>query len=93
MKSINSNNKLSLSIPSDVISFHYVSQLESFLLHKILLSKCIYNDKIMINSSQLYSIWPRFEAERGPYSRRLYNETEAIKLLNLLCNHITISSC
>lgn len=91
MKKLIDYDKYDLKIAPDVISFHYVSQMESSLLYHLLSNKYIYNG-VKINSSQLYTLWPKFENERGPYSRRLYNEIEASNLLQLICNDIVISS-
>lgn len=69
---------------SDMVSFHYVSEMESLLLYRIL------SNKIKINIDELKSMWPKNNTEVGHYSRKIKTDEEANNVFNFLVKKIII---
>jgi hypothetical protein len=69
---------------SDMVSFHYVSQIESLLLYQIL------SNKININLDEMKSLWPTNNTDVGHYSRKIKTDKEAWNLYNFLMEKIVI---
>jgi hypothetical protein len=64
----------------EVISFHYVNQMEAGLLYDLLSSR----DSGRWTTDEVRRLWPSTNAEAGPYSRRLQSDAEAKKLISFL---------
>jgi len=65
-------NSVAFFPSKEVISFHYVSQHESNLMHQIL------SKRIALKSPEhLLSLWPSTDADVGHYSRKIKNINEA----------------
>ena len=76
---------------NEIVSFHYVNQMESVLLYNLLggesevpLSEVSFRD--------IRRMWPSTNSEAGPYSRRLISDEEAIKLVTFL-KSIRVHKC
>lgn len=67
---------------AEVISFHYVNQVEAALLHRLLRDEA--GPLISLNPQQLFELWPRSNEAAGPYSRRMVRAEEAETLLKYL---------
>jgi hypothetical protein len=77
-------------VSSDVVSFHYVSQLESTLLYN-LLCKCISLGHLEITPTSLQSMWPHNDKDAGHYSRwKFISDQEVNVLLWFLLEHARI---
>jgi hypothetical protein len=75
-------------IPSGVISFHYVSQNESLLLHRLISTKCA------LSAGDLFRQWPSSDQDLGHYSRRIKNESEAEAVHRAICHSLKLNeSC
>lgn len=60
-----------LSIAKDIVSLHYVSEIEGKLLYDILSGQLIPQ-----NSDALKSVWPQTGQQVGAYSRKVKNDAE-----------------
>jgi hypothetical protein len=82
-------NQQPISIARDVISFHYVSELEASLLYRILSKEVSVSSK-----EELIKVWPKNDKEAGPYARwRFHNDEEVANLFHHLTQYITVKSC
>lgn len=74
----------------EVVSFHYVNQMEAGLLYRLLARRergggeGEEGGRGRLTVGEVRRLWPSTNAEAGPYSRRLQSESEAQKLLLLL---------
>ena len=71
----------------EVISFHYVNQLEAGLLYRLLAGRWERERRgegSRLTVEEVRRLWPSTNAEAGPYSRRLQTDSEARKLLLFL---------
>ena len=79
-------------IPANVISFHYVSPVESRLLYQYLSRTQPLHDasRLPRDGRDLQLAWPVKDADVGPYSRRVKTGIEAQRLYDTLFNHIVV---
>lgn len=79
------------TIAKDVISFHYVSQVESALLYRLLSDSTAISSQSMprrevISSERLLQLWPSNQQDVGHYSSKLKSLDEAAKLRSFFQN-------
>jgi len=74
-----------LSVATDVVSFHYVSQKESILLYQLI------SRKLAPTPEELFEVWPKTDKETGHYSRKMRTIEEARALL-VFVNQTSICS-
>lgn len=87
MKSQDNRSPLPIEIAPDVISFHYISQIESQLLHQLLTTNCT-NGTLDANDVKLR--WPSTSEHLGHYSRRIRDESEAALIHSVICSHLQL---
>jgi len=72
----------------EVISFHYVNQMEAGLLYDLLSSirhrEGSSGDSGRLTMGEVRRRWPSTNSEAGPYSRLLQSDAEARKLISFL---------
>lgn len=79
-------------IPTNVISFHYVSQRESLLLYQYIHKQNKSLD-IPLNAEALAKAWPSKNTEVGHYSRPIRSQSEAQLLYAAIFKEIQVASC